>query len=216
MNPFECIDLYELPKIKSILQVGASGGQEISLFLKNNIIECLLIEPLDYPFAVLCDNVKGIDNYIPVKTAVGARDNEVIQMYVASNDGQSSSILKPAKHTSIFPGVNFNSKVNIKSFTLDGIVSYINQTNKKSAEAYDLIYVDVQGAELEVFKGASKSIINAKYIFTEVGYGGGYENDSSYVEIIQYLNAFSYKLVDIRIDPRTGYGDAFFINMQSE
>jgi hypothetical protein len=73
-----------------------------------------------------------------------------------------------------------------------------------------MLYVDVQGAELEVFKGANKTLSECTYVFTEVGIGGGYASDANYVEIIQFLEFYKYKMLFLNIDPRTGYGDAFF------
>lgn len=210
-NPFQIIEKYSLPPIFSVLQVGASGGQEIPLFLSSGVTHAVMIEPLDYPFSVLCANTQGIGNYLPVQSAVGATDGESVTFFVASNDGQSSSILKPAQHLAAFPHVEFNEKINTNSFTLDTLARSVKASNQNFPDRYDLIYIDVQGAELEVFKGASKSLLSAKYIFTEVGFGGGYENDVSYLRLAQYLDAFGYKLVSLNIDPTHGYGDAFFM-----
>jgi FkbM family methyltransferase len=210
IDPFEYIKSLSLPKPKTVLQVGASGGQEIPLYLKNEIKKAIFIEPLDYPFEILCQNLNGIDDYFPIKSLVGAEDDVNVRMYVSSNDGQSSSILKPANHKTIFPNVYFNEEHILKSFTLDTIVNFIANQNPKFQNKFDLLYVDVQGAELEVFKGARKVLLEAQYIFTEVGYGGGYDGDASYMDIINYLKSFKYNLAFLNINPITGYGDALF------
>jgi len=210
-NPSQITEKYGLAPIKSVLQVGASGGQEIPIFMSAGVTHAVMIEPLDYPFSVLCANTRGIQNYMPVQSAVGATDGEAVTFFVASNDGQSSSILKPAQHLSAFPHVEFNEKVTTNSFTLDTLSKSAKASNQNFPDQYDLIYIDCQGAELEFFKGASKSLLGAKYIFTEVGFGGGYENDVSYLRLAQYLDAYGYKLVSLNIDPAHGYGDAFFM-----
>jgi FkbM family methyltransferase len=210
IDPFEYIKSLSLPKPKTVLQVGASGGQEIPLFLKNEIKKAIFVEPLDYPFEILCQNLNGIVDYFPIKSLVGAEDDINVRMYVSSNDGQSSSILKPAKHKAIFPNVHFHEEQILKSFTLDTIVNFIANQNPKFQNKFDLLYLDVQGAELEVFKGARKVLLEAQYIFTEVGYGGGYDGDATYMEIINYLKSFKYNLTLLNINPITGYGDALF------
>ena len=210
-NPFQITEKYGLAPIRSVLQVGASGGQEIPLFTSCGVTHAVMIEPLDYPYSILFGNTRGLQNYLPVQSAVGATDGEVVTFFVASNDGQSSSILKPAQHLAAFPYVEFNDTVKTNSFTLDTIARSVKANNPGFPEEYDLIYIDVQGAELEVFKGASKCLLSSKYIFTEVGFGGGYENDVSYLRLAQYLDAFGYKLVSLDIDPTHGYGDAFFM-----
>jgi hypothetical protein len=74
-----------------------------------------------------------------------------------------------------------------------------------------LIYVDVQGAELEVFNGGTRTIQKAKYIFSEVTHGGLYVNDTSFLTLAQFLDSYSFKLAWSRIDPQTGSGDGLFV-----
>ena len=214
-NPFQIVSRYNLPAITSVLQVGASAGQEIPMFSANGVTHAVMVEALDFPFSVLCSNCSGIANFLPVQSAVGARDGEVVKFYVSNNGGQSSSILKPAKHLSAFPHVLFDEEVSKNSFTLDSIAMSVKLANPNFPENYDLLYLDVQGAELEVLKGASRNLLNCKYIFTEVGFGGGYEKDVSYLQLAQFLSAFNYKLVSLNIDPVCGYGDAFFIRLSN-
>lgn len=213
-NPFEIVAKYNLQPILSVLQIGASGGQEIPLFKSNGVIHAAMIEPLNYPFEILSANINGYKNYLPIQSAVGAKDGEAVTFYVANNGGQSSSILKPAKHLSAFPNVDFNESFTTISFTLDTISRSIKANNITFPNNYDLIYVDVQGAELEIFKGANQCLLTSKYIFTEVGFGGGYENDVSYLRLNHYLDAFGYKLLTLNINPNNGYGDAFFMRVE--
>ena len=214
INPFEVVKAYKLQPIQSVLQVGASGGQEIPIFLANGVNYAAMIEPLDYPFSVLCANTQTIENYLPIQSLVGARDGEQVELFVASNDGQSSSILKPAQHLSAFPTVTFDAKIQCTSYTLDTIARSIKTNHAQFPEYYDLIYVDVQGAELEVFKGANQCLLNSRFIFTEIGLGGGYEGDVSYMKLIGFLNAYGYDLIQLEINPSHGYGDALFVRRQ--
>lgn len=211
INPFNEVEMYGLSPIKSVLQVGASGGQEIPMFLANGVTHAAMIEPLDYPFSILCANSRSIDNYLPIQSLVGAKDGESVELFVSSNDGQSSSILKPAQHLAAFPWVTFDTKFASTSFTLDTIAKSVSASNPDFPIHYDLIYIDVQGAELEVFKGANQCLLNSRYIFTEIGFGGGYEGDISYIKLIGFLNAYGYDLIHLEINPSHGYGDAFFV-----
>jgi FkbM family methyltransferase len=214
INPFDIAKNYHLAPITSVLQVGASGGQEIPMFLAHGVSHAAMIEPLDYPFSVLRANCEGIANYLPIQSLVGARDGEQVELFVASNDGQSSSILKPAQHLDAFPSVSFDTKIQCTSFTLDTIARSIQASHADFPAHYDLIYVDVQGAELEVFKGANQSLLNSRFIFTEIGLGGGYEGDVSYMKLIGFLNAYGYDLIQLEINPSHGYGDALFVRRQ--
>lgn len=181
------------------------------MYMQHGVAYAVMIEPLDYPFSVLAENCKLHSNYLPVKSVVGPVDGESVKMYVASNAGQSSSILKPARHLETFPQVSFGEEVLAISYTLDTISRSVKANNHTFPESYDIIYLDVQGAELEVLKGAASSLSRAKYVFTEVGFGGGYEKDVSCLRLAEFLSAFGFNLVWLHIDPNTRYGDAFFV-----
>lgn len=210
-NAFELIDKFGLARPKSLLQIGANSGQEVTTFRMSGIDYAVLVEPLDAPFEQLCRNCEDVAGYLPLKALAVARDGSVVSMHVASNFGQSSSILKPSNHLKLFPSVGFSQELmTITGYTADSIYRYARSARPSLPEWVDMLFLDVQGAELEVFKGAGQLLGNARYIFTEIGYGGGYEGDVSVETLIQYLAAFSYRLVALEIDPRHGYGDALF------
>jgi hypothetical protein len=51
----------------------------------------------------------------------------------------------------------------------------------------DTLWVDVQGAELDVFKGAEETLKDVKFILTEVGISSYYQGQSLKPEIDEYL-----------------------------
>lgn len=211
-NVFDYFGKFELAPPKSILQIGANAGQEVAAFKQNGVEHAVLVEPLDAPFAHLRQACQGEAGYLPLKALAVAKDGLPVTMHVANNFGQSSSILKPSNHLKVFPSVEFRQEpVTITGYTADSIYRYARSVQPDLPEWVDMLFLDVQGAELEVFKGAGQLLGNARYIFTEIGYGGGYEGDVSVETLIQYLAAFSFRLVAMEIDPRHGYGDALFV-----
>ncbi|MCW3122634.1 MAG: noeI 1 [Flavipsychrobacter sp.] len=57
----------------------------------------------------------------------------------------------------------------------------------------DIMWVDVQGAELLVFKGAEKILKNTRIIMTEVGLKPYYEGHTLKADIDAYLNGLGFK-----------------------
>ena len=53
----------------------------------------------------------------------------------------------------------------------------------------DLVWIDVQGGELEAFRGADKLLDDVKIIFTEVGLTAYYDGQGLKPQIDEYLNA---------------------------
>ena len=50
-NPFQYIARYNLSSIKSVIQIGASGGQEIHIFHSNDVEFAVMKGPLEYPLS---------------------------------------------------------------------------------------------------------------------------------------------------------------------
>ena len=55
--------------------------------------------------------------------------------------------------------------------------------------------MDLQGAELLALKGSIKSLPFCKSIFVEVSKGEVYKNAPQYIDIIEFLKKFNFKLI---------------------
>ena len=214
---YKILDQFELAKPVSVFQIGASGGQELDVFFENGIVEGVFIEPLDFPFSVLQARCAQFGNYFPIKALATATDGEATEFFISSNAGQSSSIFKPTGHLLKFPHVEFQEPVQLVGFQADTIAKFaLSSSNDRLGGSFDLIYIDVQGAELEVFKGATKLLSQAKYVFTELGYGGGYLRDARLLDVAQFLWMHDFFPVAVEIDPRHGYGDGLFMKLSKQ
>lgn len=209
-DALEIIAALGLPKPQGVIQVGASSGQEVGYFLANGIAHAILIEPLETPFRVLSARAAGIPGYVVVNALCGSVDGQLVEFHVASNNGESSSILKPARHLTDYPHVVFPEMAHLHSFTLDRIVASVHAQRPDVAQYLDLLFMDVQGAELHVLKGASATLHGIRYIYTEVGLGGGYQGDVELTELMHFLKAWGFSLYELEIG-ETGWGNAMFI-----
>jgi len=73
-----------------------------------------------------------------------------------------------------------------------------------------MINIDVQGYELEVFKGSIKSLDYINIIYTEVNRDEVYKNCSKVEELDIFLKDFNFERVLISWDGNT-WGDALYI-----
>jgi FkbM family methyltransferase len=209
-RPVETVAALGLPSITGVLQVGANAGQELEYFVANGIVYGILIEPLDEPFSILKYRCAASSGFLPVQALCGSRTGDMVEMHVASNLGASSSILAPTGHLTDYPFVQFSNKVEMQTFSLDQVFDAATRARPEIAAACNLIYMDVQGAELQVLKGAGQVLHKIDYIFTEVGLGGGYENDVMLEDLVQFLRAFDFRLSDVEMNAE-GWGDAMFV-----
>ena len=189
--------------ITGIIHIGAHYGQEISEYVSNGIQEIVLFEPLTDNFNILEQTVKDINaNIVGYQVALGSKKGKA-QMYLSSNQAQSSSILKPTEHLfNHHPDITFEGVEEVEVKPLD---SY-------KFSGYNFINIDVQGYELEVFKGAKKTLKNIDYIYCEVNREELYEGNPMITDLDEYLNSYGFVRVETYWpEPWYKWGDALYI-----
>ena len=108
---------------------------------------------------------------------------------------------------SIFPESNYIIK---KSKTLDTIVK------EKGFPLPDLIKIDVQGAELDVLKGATNTLLNCKYLIVELQ-DINYNKGAPLAPItIKYLEDNGWILIASKFSDNGPDGDYCFININKK
>tara|TARA_R110000751_G_scaffold107144_1_gene203296 strand:+ start:3098 stop:3718 length:621 start_codon:yes stop_codon:yes gene_type:complete len=202
LNLVKLREKYDM-NIDGVFHIGAHFGQENSIYNQIGIKNKIFFEPLPHTFDKLVENINGDGNCVNV--ALGNK-NGVVEMFVESvNQGQSSSVLEPVLHTKQYPNIVFNEKKKVTMTTLDDYVKGgVNITN------YNFINIDVQGYELEVFKGAKKTLENIDYIMSEVNRDEVYKDCPMVEDLDVYLSIYGFERVETTWDGGT-WGDAFYV-----
>jgi len=198
------IEKYNL-KINGVLHVGAHYGQEYDLYEKNNIKNLIFFEPVPETFNVLKKNLDT--KVILINKALGNTNGKISMNIETANNGQSSSILEPEIHLKQYPHIKFNNKIEVEIVKMDDFFK-----NEKYLNVYDynMINIDVQGYELEVFKGSEETLKNIDYIVTEVNRDNVYRNCVLVDELDDFLNKFNFIRIETSWDGFT-WGDAFYM-----
>ena len=191
--------------IKGIVHIGAHYGEEIQEYVDNGIQKITVFEPLSKNFDILANRMENVNADIQGhQVALGSKKGTA-KMFVSSGDGQSSSILKPKQHLELHPDVSFNGTEEVEVCLLDeydvGDSNFIN--------------IDVQGYELEVFKGGKKTLEKIDYIYCEVNRDEVYEGNAMVEDMDEFLDAYGFERVETKW-PETYYtwGDALYIKKE--
>ena len=96
-------------------------------------------------------------------------------MYVASNDGGSSSVLRPNAPLMQTLGVNFPTTVMVRLRRLD---TFLDEA-KVNLEGLDALVLDVQGLELRVLQGLGQTLDRFLVVVAEVNWKQYYEGCTS-------------------------------------
>lgn len=186
--------------VKGIIHIGGHYGEEIDEYVRNGIQEIVIFEPLSDSFDVLCENIKDLNaNIIAHQVALGPEET-VATMYVSDNEKQSSSLLKPKVHITHHPHVKFPETEEVEVKVLDDF----------DYTQYNFINMDVQGYELEVLKGAKKTLETVDYVYCEVNRDEVYEGNAYVEELDEFLSQYNMERVETSWEGQI-WGDALYI-----
>lgn len=199
MNLHGLINKFNLT-INGVIHIGAHIGSEYCIYTEAQIKNMMFFEPLLHTFEKLKNNVGK--EVILYNLALGNKVGKETMYVEYDNNSQSSSILEPHLHKEQYPSIVFNDQIEVSIDKLDNI-----QYDK---DKYNFINIDVQGYELEVFKGAIESLKPIDYIMAEVNREELYRECVLVKELDDYLLQFGFKRVETTWDGGT-WGDAFYI-----
>jgi len=185
--------------IRRIIHVGAHYGQEVGDYLRAGASQIDLFEPIDTNIEHLERAFGANPSVIIHHTALGDHQGTAV-MHVASNEGQSSSVLEPKDHLAQYPHISFQSSKTVPMARLDDF----------RLSGADFLAADVQGYELEVLRGARKTLENVRMVYCEVNRAELYKDCAQIDEIDTFLAEFGFKRVDVAWVGGT-WGDALYV-----
>jgi len=187
--------------INGVIHIGAHYGEENNVYNELNIKEIIYVEPIKTTFDILIEKTKGNDNIKYFNTALGNFTGET-EMISSSNSNTSASVLEPKNHLYLSPKVKFGSKIKVNIDMLDNLPF--------DRSKYNMINIDVQGYELEVFKGGKDTLNGIDYIMAEINRDEVYKDCTHINELIEFLKPYGFELVETNWAGRE-WGDGFFI-----
>lgn len=189
-----------------VIHVGAHYGQEYNDYIRYGIKNMLLFEPLESNYNKLLELLPPDDNVRTIKLALGNMTGEVEMFVETSNWSQSCSILEPGTHLDAYPLITFDTKEKVKIDKLDNI--------EFDRSLYNTMNVDVQGYELEVFRGSEETLKHIDVIFSEINTGEVYKGCAKLGELDLFLASAGFSRVYTHIYDGIFYGDAIYIRKQ--
>ena len=201
--------------IRGCIHIGAYVGEEIVSYTKHKISHVIFFEPQEEIFNILAHNISTFSdekmNIVLVNKAVG-NENKSATMFlsntpggITNGSGASSSILKPKKHLEQYPHITFPKTQDVDMVRVDDFW-YFTELDKSY---YNFMNIDVQGYELEVLKGAEKTLEDIDYVMTEINRDEVYEGCALVDEIDEFLGSYGFQRVETSWEGDT-WGDGFY------
>ncbi|MFO1000100.1 MAG: FkbM family methyltransferase [Planctomycetaceae bacterium] len=144
-----------------IVHVGAHAGQEAWIYVAFGK-PVIWIEPNPIVMTLLREIIRKYPKQQAVQALITDRSNVETAFHISNCHGGSSSIFDLGGHQQMYPGVIYEQTIPIRSTTLDDALSRIPGSSRQNA-----LVMDVQGAEVVVPRGATKSLRQFKWFFAE-------------------------------------------------
>jgi FkbM family methyltransferase len=186
--------------IRGVIHIGGHRGQEYVYYKALGLTNIIFIEPQLDNFNILSTNVGAECSLFNI--ALGNFEGEADMFTEVANQGQSSSLLQPHQHLSQYPDIIFDGKIKVGVTKLD-LLPF-------DRASYNFINIDVQGYELEVFKGGIDTLNNIDYVYAEVNRAELYKGCALVDDIDEFLARYKFKRVGTWWDGVT-WGDALYI-----
>lgn len=189
-----CLQKY-LPKNPVIVEAGAFNGDDTKkMSFLWPLAHIFAFEPVPENFERCQKNVGAHLNVNLFPVALS--DQTGAMQFFQSADrstpdvpSASGSLLEPKEHLVHAPWVIFNKVITVPTITLD------EWAERLGINHVDLLWLDMQGYELNVLKASPKILKAVKAIYTEVEFVEAYHDQYLYEDVKNFLEAEGFTLV---------------------
>lgn len=207
---FNILEMYEKYKIplKGVIHVGAFEAGELPIYKQLKIPKIVYIEANPEIYKDLIPKLKkntSIDIYL--FCCAISNKNGRCKFHITS-EKQSSSILPLKVHKEIYPSITETECIEVPCYTLDKLL----EDKKLNPSDFNFINIDIQGAELLAFQGATNLLTNhIVAINTEINIEELYEGCVLEPDLTKFLQGFGFSKKE-EIKPfHPTWGDAFYL-----
>ncbi len=190
---------------RGIIHIGAHEGKEIARYRAMNVERVLFVEANPAVFERLKTNIAGLSNVLAVNCVI-SNINGISTLYVTSMD-QSSSILPLKEHQKVYPEIKEVERLVLESRTIDTLLQEL-QLNPAD---FNILNIDIQGAELLALQGATNLFKHIEAINTEVNYEELYEGCALIDDIDDFLEIHGFDRAATATPYHPSWGDAFYV-----
>ncbi len=195
---------YWIQSSVAVVHCGAHLAEELEEYLDVGWKDITWIEANPDLIPRLKARVKESNLSKVINAALWSLDGEELELKVANNS-YSSSFLNFGSHAEIYPDINFEKIIKVKTVTLDSVF----ESHEINSKAF--LVLDLQGSELEALKGATNFLNHFDYVYTEVSKGNLYESQGKWPEITNFLANQDFKLVDWQYSKKLDWGNALYL-----
>ena len=194
-----------------VIEAGAFDGRDTEMFRRLwPTAQVFAFEPIPELTEVLQHKFAGDDRVFVVPQALVGDESDSVVINSYAEDAlphASSSILQPGEHLDLAPSIKFDRRISVPAISLDRFI------RESDIERIDLLWLDLQGAEVVVLAGASHTLARTSVIHIEVSRRPLYHGAASLHDVRTLLESHGFTLKRLRAP--FVMGNAIFIKKDS-
>ena len=184
--PDALLSLLRPAQLTHVVDVGANpidGAPPYKSMLSQGLCTVTGFEPQEAAWHELIQRKGPLETYLPQALGAGG----LATLNVCQYSGWTSLLRPNSAALNVFPQFQPNAKVieqiQVHTHKLDDI---------SEVRPFDLLKIDVQGAEMDVFHGATQHLKNAVAIQTEISFIALYDNQPTFGQVDMYLRELGF------------------------
>ena len=202
----ELIELYNV-KPAGILHVGAHFAEEDEEYQSNNYDNgrgVIWVEAIPE----IAEAIKNILNLRRNKVycATVWNVNDLEMRFKVTSQTASSSLLDFGLHSETYPDIKVVENISVKTVRLDTLLD--------GSDYFELVVLDIQGAEDRAIESLGNRINHVKYIFMEVHKQELYKGTKLVTDMDLYLATLGFRRYFTAWDRRAKWGDALYVRTE--
>jgi len=190
---------------RGIILIGAYDGKTLKRLNLPNTVKILVIDANQGAVERLQENFANSPNIQVVQAAI-ANHNDTVTLHLTSLES-SSSILPWKQYSEIYPNIKEIQQLTLSSRTLDTLLEELNL----SPSDFNILILDIQGAELLALEGANQLLNTLDAIYTNVHYQELFEGGALAEEVNQFLSDYQFDIVAEDTPYHPAWGEAFYV-----
>jgi FkbM family methyltransferase len=206
-DPFRIgLELFDahLPPNPVVIEAGAHvGGDTRAMARRWRKGTVHAFEPVPEIYDALVANVRDLRNVRCHDLALGAADGEAPMWLSAGASDGSSSLRPPKTHLGSHPEVTFDTVATVRAVTIDRWCA-------EEGVQPDLLWLDLQGGELDALRAAERVLGGVKLIHAEVSTIEEYEGCALYPEVRAWLEERGFAVVAEALPDDSPQGNVLF------
>lgn len=204
-----------LPENPIIVEGGAFDGKEtekMASFWPHGHVHAF--EPVPAIFDKLEENTRSYTNVTRYKVALSS-SNGTAQFWIAEKPQlpgiptQAGSLRSPKERLKLSP-ITFPRSIMVTTTTVDA------WADTAHIDRVDLLWLDIQGYELDVLQACVHILPTVRVIYAEVSFIESYAGQATYATLVAWLSDHNFTLIGTDfVHPTTHFfGNALFIRTQ--